>query len=157
MVTRNLTCAGRVLQIRPNVLKRTLKKTFKNRLQTGSRIIQANFIVKENNMFVVANRVYVTPEWAEKFEERFRHRAGQIEKQAGFVRLEILRPLTENSPYVVLTTWQNQQAFKNWVGSEDFKSAHQNPLPKEAFSRESQFEQHEVIISAGDTNQPSDH
>ena len=99
-------------------------------------------------MFVVANRVYVTSEWADKFEERFRNRAGQIEKQVGFVRMEILRPLNEGSPYVVLTTWKDQQAFENWVGGDDFKRAHQNPLPKEAFSREGQFEQHEIIISA---------
>ncbi|EDN67965.1 Antibiotic biosynthesis monooxygenase [Beggiatoa sp. PS] len=100
-------------------------------------------------MFVVANRIYVTPEWADRFEERFRHRAGQIEKQVGFVRMEILRPISDSSPYVVLTTWQDKPAFENWVGSDDFKMAHQNPLPKEAFSREGQFEQHEVIISAG--------
>jgi hypothetical protein len=31
-------------------------------------------------------------------------------------------------PYVVLTTWKDQQAFQDWVGSEDFKVAHQNPL-----------------------------
>jgi heme-degrading monooxygenase HmoA len=100
-------------------------------------------------MFVVANRVYITPEWAEQFEERFRNRAGQIDKQTGFVRIEILRPMSEETPYVVLTTWKDQQAFQNWVGSDDFKKAHKNPLPKEAFSREGQFEQHEVIISAG--------
>jgi heme oxygenase (mycobilin-producing) len=101
--------------------------------------------------FVVANRVYVTAEWADRFEERFRHRAGQIEMQSGFVRMEILRPISEGSPYVVLTSWQDKQAFENWVGSEDFKRAHQNPLPKEAFIREGEFEQHEVIISAGET------
>jgi heme-degrading monooxygenase HmoA len=99
-------------------------------------------------MFVVANRVYVASEWTDKFEERFRNRVGQIEKQVGLIRMEILRPISAGSPYVVLTTWQDQQAFENWVGSDDFKKAHQNPLPKEAFSQKGQFEQHEVIISA---------
>ncbi len=99
-------------------------------------------------MYVVANRVPVTPEWRQQFEERFQHRAGQIDKQTGFVRMEILRPVSENAPYVVLTTWKDQAAFRSWVGSDDFKAAHQNPLPKEAFSGESSLEQHEIIISA---------
>lgn len=32
-------------------------------------------------MHVVTNRVYVTPKWAEEFEQRFKRRAGQIEQQ----------------------------------------------------------------------------
>ena len=35
-------------------------------------------------MFIVANRVPVASGWEETFEERFRQRAGQIDKQPGF-------------------------------------------------------------------------
>ena len=99
-------------------------------------------------MYVVANRVPVAKGWEEQFEQRFRHRAGQVDKQAGFVRMEILRPADGDSPYVVLTTWEDQAAFDAWVGSEDFRLAHQNPLPKEAFDGEGRLECHEVVISA---------
>jgi len=99
-------------------------------------------------MYVVANRVPVASGWEEQFEERFRRRAGQVDKQPGFVRMDILRPVDEDSPYVVLTTWEDEAAFDNWVGSEDFKLAHQNPLPGEAFSGEGRLERHEVVISA---------
>lgn len=99
-------------------------------------------------MYIVANRVAVAPEWGEKFEERFRQRAGQVDKQPGFVRMQILRPADETSPYVVLTSWQSEAAFNAWVGSEDFKLAHQNPLPKEAFNGEGALERFEVVISA---------
>ena len=99
-------------------------------------------------MYVVANRVFVAPGWGEQFEERFRQRAGQVDKQAGFVRMQILRPADEKSPYVVLTTWESDEAFNHWVGSEDFKLAHQNPLPKEAFNGEGGLERYEVVISA---------
>ncbi|VAW95709.1 Antibiotic biosynthesis monooxygenase [hydrothermal vent metagenome] len=98
-------------------------------------------------MYVVANRVPVASGWEERFEARFRDRAGQVDKQAGFVRMDILRPADEDSPYVVLTTWEDEAAFNDWVGSEDFKLAHQNPLPKEAFSGEGRLERHEVVIS----------
>ncbi len=101
-------------------------------------------------MYVVSNRVPVAAGWEEQFEERFRQRAGQVDKQPGFVRMQILRPADEASPYVVLTTWESEAAFKAWVGSEDFKLAHQNPLPKAAFDpeRPGGLECFEVIIEA---------
>ena len=98
--------------------------------------------------YVVANRVAVAPGWEDKFEERFRNRAGQVEKQPGFKRMQILKPVEAGQPYVVLTTWKDKSAFENWVGSADFKAAHANPLPKEAFAGEGKLEQFEVIISA---------
>lgn len=55
-------------------------------------------------MFVVANRVPVAAGWEETFEQRFKQRAGQIDKQSGFVRMQILKPTRNDSPYVVLTT-----------------------------------------------------
>lgn len=99
-------------------------------------------------MYVVANRVPVAPGWEQAFEDRFRRRAGQVEQQPGFLRMEILRPATEGAPYVVLTTWESRAAFQDWVGSEDFKAAHRDPLPKEAFAGEGRLEQHEVVIVA---------
>ena len=99
-------------------------------------------------MFVVANRVPVASGWEETFEERFRQRAGQIDKQPGFLRMQILKPVGDDSPYVVLTTWQDKTSFEAWVGSEDFKLSHRNPMPKEAFDGEGKLEMHEVIIDA---------
>jgi len=97
-------------------------------------------------MYIVNNRIPVAEGYEEMFEERFRKRAGQVEKQAGFVRMSILKPETEDTPYVVMTAWQDKAAFENWVGSEDFKLAHQNPMPKEAFKGEGKLEMFEVII-----------
>ena len=98
-------------------------------------------------MFVVANRVPVAVGWEERFEERFRNRASQMGKQAGFVRMEILKPVSEDAPYVVLTVWDDGAAFQAWLKSDDFRVAHQNPLPKEAFRGEGKLEQYEVVIA----------
>ena len=98
--------------------------------------------------YVVANRVPVAPGWEAQFEERFRNRAGQVEHQPGFVSMEVLKPRSEGAPWVVLTRWENEAAFRGWIGSEDFKEAHCNPLPKEAFVGEGRLEQHEVVVSA---------
>jgi len=99
-------------------------------------------------MFVVSNRVYVAEGWTDTFEERFRRRAGEIDKQPGFVRMMVLQPAKEGAPYVVHTEWQDKAAFDQWVGSEDFKRSHANPMPKEAFSQSGGLEMHEVIVSA---------
>ena len=71
-----------------------------------------------------------------------------MDKQPGFLRMDILRPQTDDSPYLVMTVWESEQAFQQWVGSEDFKLAHQNPLPKEAYNGEGKMEAHTIVISA---------
>jgi len=98
--------------------------------------------------YVVANRIFVKQEYCLEFEQRFKHRAGQIDKQAGFVRMDVLKPHSDNTPYVVLTYWDDEAAFKNWMGSDDFKIAHQNPMTKEAFLDGGGLEQYEVVVSA---------
>lgn len=100
-------------------------------------------------MFIVANRVPVAEGWEEEFEARFRKRTGQVEKQPGFVRMQILKPTTPDTPYVVLTTWENKAAFEAWVDSDDFRAAHANPMPKNAFQGQGGMEAFEVIISVG--------
>ena len=99
--------------------------------------------------YVVANRVFVKPEYADEFEQRFKKRAGQIDQQPGFVLMEVLKPLTDDTPYVVLTHWQDEQAFQNWVGSDDFRLAHQNPMDKGAFLDGGGLERYEVVVSSG--------
>ncbi|MCU7843013.1 MAG: antibiotic biosynthesis monooxygenase [Candidatus Thiodiazotropha sp. (ex Monitilora ramsayi)] len=98
-------------------------------------------------MFIVANRVPVAAGFTEQFETRFRNRAGQIEKQPGFVRMQVLKPAKPGLPYVVMTSWKDRAAFEAWVGSEDFRAAHADPMPKEAFNGEGGIEMHEVIIT----------
>ena len=99
--------------------------------------------------YVVANRVFVKPEFADEFERRFRLRAGQIDQQPGFLRMEVLAPRSEDTPYVVLTHWQDAQAFENWVGSEDFRRAHQDPMDKSAFLEGGGLERYETVVSSG--------
>lgn len=99
-------------------------------------------------MFIVANRIPIAQDWQKEFENRFRKRAGEIHSQPGFVSIQILKPVSEGVPYIVLTTWQNENVFQDWIKSEDFKIAHQNPLPKEAFTGKPVMEKHQVVISS---------
>jgi heme-degrading monooxygenase HmoA len=105
-------------------------------------------------MYVVTNRVPVANGYHEAFVERFRNRAGQVDKQPGLVSMQVLRPLSAETPFVVQTVWKNEAAFRNWVGSEDFKAAHRNPLPAEAYAGEAKMEQFEVVVTATGTSTP---
>ena len=99
-------------------------------------------------MYVVINRVPVAEGWEEPFLEKFRNRLGQVEANPGFVRMEVLAPDVPGSPFLVYTMWESKEAFEAWVGSEDFKRAHSDPLPKEAYDGEGRLEQFEVAVAA---------
>src|SRR5215813_10211285 len=90
-----------------------------------------------STVITVANRIYVKPEYAEAFEQRFRERAGLVDQMPGFVSNQILRPVNEGEPYVVFTLWNSRQDFLNWVRSDAFTKGHaqSGTLPKEAFVR----------------------
>jgi heme-degrading monooxygenase HmoA len=98
-------------------------------------------------MIVVTNRIPVAKGFEAQFEERFRNRAGRVDKSPGFIRNEVLRPITGDY-YIVLTHWESEDAFKAWANSDSFKQAHSGPRPpKEMFSGTNVFEMHEVIMS----------
>lgn len=99
-------------------------------------------------MFVVMNRILVKPDYAEQFEERFRNRAGEVDKMKGFVRNQVLRPDNSDDPYIVLTYWESKADFEAWVNSEAFRQGHakSGSLPREAFKGQSKLESFEVIL-----------
>lgn len=101
-------------------------------------------------MFVVMNRIPVNPEYAKQFEERFKNRAGAVDKMKGFIRNQVLRPDTENDPYIVMTYWESKADFDNWVNSDAFKKGHakSGTLPPEAFLGHPKLEGFEVIMDS---------
>ncbi len=109
-------------------------------------------------MIVVSNRIPVATGHEMAFEQRFRGRAGLVDRHPGFLRLEILRPkpvkmhghtMGGSAYYVVLTYWETEQDFVRWTESEDFRRAHSDRPPKEMFAGPNVFEMHEVIQTAG--------
>lgn len=63
-------------------------------------------------MITVANRIYVNPRFAERFEESFRSRARLVDGMPGFLSNRLLRPTREGDPYVVFTTWRSRADFE---------------------------------------------
>ena len=104
-------------------------------------------------MITVANRIFVSPEYSEEFEDRFRNRARLVDEMPGFVSNQVLRPVNDGDPYIVFTLWESRIDFENWVNSEEFRKGHaqSGTLPKEAFTQSNKLELHEVFL---DSSQP---
>lgn len=102
--------------------------------------------------YVTMNRVYVSEKYAQDFEQRFRDRVGLVDQVPGFERNIVLRPASEETPYVVLTIWENQEAFHSWVSSDAFKKAHsgRTPLPKDAYPQPGKIEKFEAVTDTAD-------
>ncbi len=101
-------------------------------------------------MITVANRIYVAPEYYNQFEERFRSRARLVDGMPGFISNQVLRPVNEDDPYVVLTFWESRKDFENWIESEEFRKGHaqSGTLPEEAFTQSNKLELHEVFLDS---------
>ena len=108
-------------------------------------------------MIVVSNRIPVAPGHEDEFAQRFRDRAGLVERHPGLVRLEILRPepvtlhgqrMGGSEYHVVLTYWRRKEDFIAWTQSADFRTAHAQRTPEGMFAGQSVFEMHEIIQTA---------
>lgn len=98
-------------------------------------------------MIVVCNRLLIHPDYAAEFEERFKTREQMVDKMEGFISFQIMRPLKEDDPYVVMTYWESMANFEGWKTSEAFRQQHgqQRRLPPEALLAEPKIEIGEII------------
>ena len=99
-------------------------------------------------MFIVTNRLYIADDFVQEFQDRFQARVSQMKTNPGFIRLQIHKPMGKDTAWSVHTQWQDQASFKAWVQSDDFKAAHANPMPEEAFTAPGKMEQHEVVVDS---------
>jgi heme-degrading monooxygenase HmoA len=76
-------------------------------------------------VWVAINRITVeTAEEADRIVEAFRHRAGKVDRQPGFLKFELWRE-EQGHEVMVLTHWQRKEDFQSWVDSPAFREAHQ--------------------------------
>src|SRR4051794_32932706 len=74
---------------------------------------------------VKINAITVPKDKQDRFEERFRGRAGSVESTPGFEWFELLRPLEGTDQYLVYTRWSSEDAYRSWASSQDFARSHQ--------------------------------
>jgi heme-degrading monooxygenase HmoA len=96
---------------------------------------------------VVINAIEVPEGRGAELEERFRARAGEVEKAPGFLGFELLRPTAGERRYFVYTRWESEEAFRAWRESAAFGRGHgggERPV-----GTGSALLQFDVVLSAG--------
>ena len=75
--------------------------------------------------WVLVNRISVdSPDEADRVVEALRHRAGKVDQQPGFLRIEVWRE--ENRKEVLVSTrWRSKEDYQNWLNGPAFRQAHE--------------------------------
>jgi len=111
-------------------------------------------------MILVTNRLQVAAGFEDELERRFRERAGQIEKEPGFVRMVVLPPVTrrknrktgaweetdKTQVFQIQTWWDDEASFWGWTKSESFRAAHAHKPNPDMYSGPASMEIHRVAI-----------
>ncbi|HJU45803.1 MAG TPA: antibiotic biosynthesis monooxygenase [Chitinophagaceae bacterium] len=74
--------------------------------------------------FVAINYIHCNEDYRPRFEQLFATRAHAIDTMPGFINMHVLRPAKENDPYLIVSYWENEQAFKDWTKSDTFIQGH---------------------------------
>lgn len=51
-------------------------------------------------------------------------RAHAIDRLTGFLSMQVLEPKAEAEPYLVVSQWQSEEAFQEWMKSPEFMEGH---------------------------------
>jgi heme-degrading monooxygenase HmoA len=80
-------------------------------------------------MITVANRIYVRQEYADAFEQRFRERAGLVDKMPGSSPIMCYVPSTTVIRTSFFTFWNSRQDFLNWCDRMNLLRATRSRAP----------------------------
>ncbi len=82
--------------------------------------------IGDKTMFVAINYITCMPDYIERFESLFKTRVHAIDTMPGFIRMEVLKPHNPGieAPYLVVSHWENEAAFRGWAESESFRKGH---------------------------------
>lgn len=65
-------------------------------------------------MFVAMSRFRVQPGQEAMVGEAFRDRPHEVDKQPGFVRMEVLSPQEQGNEFWLITVWEDRASFEAW-------------------------------------------
>ena len=74
-------------------------------------------------MIAIFNSLPVKEGAADQIVSRFAESGGHVQDFPGFVSMEVLRSDGADE-VLVITRWENREAFDSWVASDEFKKAH---------------------------------
>ncbi|MFN8368228.1 MAG: antibiotic biosynthesis monooxygenase [Candidatus Kapaibacterium sp.] len=87
-------------------------------------------------MFVAINYITCKEHYRERFEYLFSTRAKAIDTVPGFQSMNVLKPQKDGEDYLVVSYWENEDAFKNWTRSAEFLEGHKRAFADIAVAKE---------------------
>jgi heme-degrading monooxygenase HmoA len=75
-------------------------------------------------MFVAINYIHCTDEYRSTMEQLFLTRAHAIDRIQGFLSMDILKPEKEDDAYLIISRWEHEESFKQWMHSPEFLEGH---------------------------------
>lgn len=99
-------------------------------------------------MIAITNRLPVKEGRASEVVERFSGNRGNVQDFPGFVSMEVLRSEDETE-VLVITRWENREAFDSWVHSDSFRAAHGQSGNSDFLSGHPQMGSYEVALERG--------
>ena len=74
--------------------------------------------------FVTVSGIAVPPEGAATLEQAMSDRLRQADEEPGFGGLQVWRPVREGDPYRMVTWWNDEQAFRDYMRSAAHAASH---------------------------------
>ena len=96
-------------------------------------------------MIAIINRLPVKEGAADQVVERFANSRGNVQGVPGFVSMVVVR-FDGADEVLVVTRWQDKDAFNSWVHSEEFKQAHGRGGGGELLRGHPQMSAYEVAV-----------
>lgn len=75
-------------------------------------------------MFVFVSHLTVPEEDHEALEAHFRERSRLVDEFPGFLYLQLLEPQGGDATHVFLTAWEDREAFRRYMRSEEHAVSH---------------------------------
>ena len=89
-------------------------------------------------MYVSMSRLRVEADMSDQLVAAFRQRAGLVESHQGFVDLQVWRSDRDPGDVLMVTRWQDESAFREYMKSSDHRLSHDrvDPLLRRAVKLE---------------------
>lgn len=99
-------------------------------------------------MFVFISHLTVPEEDQAQLERHFRERSRLVDGFPGFLYLQLLRPQGGEETHTFLTAWEDREAFRRYMRSQEHATSHSRE-PGEIMGRtEVRHEAYEVLMDS---------
>jgi len=80
-------------------------------------------------MYVSLSQLRISADRAPELIDAFRHRAGLVEGNDGFIDLQVWQSEQDSGEIIMVSRWQNRASFKAYMKSADHRTSHERIDP----------------------------